>query len=65
MTKKARMFDPVSTNGQENKDQQIVNECVAEIEIVLKKHDCRLSVARQVMYGQPIFIPVVENNPKK
>lgn len=50
---------------QEKKDQEIVNACAIEVHAVLEKHNCQLSVSREIMYGQPVFVPVVENKPKK
>lgn len=59
--KKSGLFDVQGGVDQEQKDQEIVKACAVEVEAVLKKHNCQMSVTRRMMYGQTVFVPVIEN----
>lgn len=51
---------PQIASAEQKAKVDIVRKCSQEVEQVLTRHGCRLTVVPQVMFGQKIYVPVVE-----
>ncbi len=47
-------------NLTEVEDKKPGEKCLAEITEILKKYNCQLICVQQKMYGQTVYVPVIE-----
>lgn len=54
----ANMQKLSADNKQASKPRS--EQCMQEVTAILEKHNCQITCQRQLMYGQTIFVPVIE-----
>lgn len=57
VTEKGKTIEKVKENGQHQKTPSEI--CAQELDELLKKHNCELVCVPQTMYGQKVYVPMI------
>lgn len=58
MTKQAMVIEKVKENGVEQKTS--AQKCMEEMQPILDKYNCQIICIPQNMYGQKVYVPMIE-----
>lgn len=57
VTEKGKSLEKVKENGQQVKTQAEI--CFEEMRPILEKHRCEIICVPQTMYGQTVYVPMI------
>lgn len=58
VTEKGKTFEKVQENGKQDKTPS--QKCMDEMQPILEKYNCQIICIPQKMYGQTVYVPMIE-----